>query len=80
MTLYTNQAGKTSTTQDPANYPYGPYLTTAIPDNSINTLATTKGLANVARFSMTDIDDSTGWIFSIVTGELRANSTGYLSY
>ena len=80
MTTYSAKDGETSATLDRANYPFGPYLATGIPDNPINNLNTVTVLDKSTAIVNGDIDDSTGWLFNKQNGELRANSAGYIAF
>lgn len=80
MSQYTDKTGKTSADLDRANYPFGPYLATGLPDNPLNGLATVEVLADADAIAAGDIDGLTGWVFNKNTGEIRANTTGYLAY
>jgi uncharacterized protein YfaS (alpha-2-macroglobulin family) len=42
--------------------------------------ATVTVVTNADALTAADIDGLTGWIFSVTTGEIRANVTGYLNY
>ena len=57
-----------------------PYLANGLPDNPMNGLATVKVVTDKDALVAADIDGTTGWISSKVTGEIRANTTGYLAY
>ena len=80
LTQYTAKDGETSADLDRVNYPLGPYLFTGIPQNPVNNLATVSVIDQVAPMVAGDLNDSTGWIFNKQTGELRANSAGYLAF
>jgi len=77
---YSDGDGATTGTLNRATHPYGPYLTNGIPPNPVNNLATVLVVTDADALTATDITDATGWIFSKVTGEIRANETGYLTY
>lgn len=80
MTEYSAKDGETSATLDRANYPFGPYMATGIPENPVNNLNTVTVLDKTTAIVAGDIDDSTGWVFNKQNGEIRANSTGYLTF
>ena len=80
LTQYTDKTGKTNASLDRANYPLGPYLFTGIPQNPVNGLSTVVVIDQVAPMVAGDLDDATGWKFNKQTGELRANSAGYLAF
>ena len=80
LTLYTNAAGGTSASLDRTNYPYGPYVTNGITNNPVNSFTTVTVVTDAAALTAADIDGLTGWVFSVTTGEIRANATGYLNY
>ena len=46
----------------------------------MNGLAIVKVVTNNDALVADDFDGTTGWIFSKVTGEIRANTTGYIAY
>ena len=80
LKLHTNKIGGVSVTLDRANYPYGPYFPKGMPVNPINDKKEVKVVNLASPIDAGLIDDSTGWVYSKVTGELRANSPGYLAY
>jgi general secretion pathway protein G len=80
---YTNRAGGVSKTLDRANYPLGPYYPLGLPNNPLRKTTGGPGIKIVflaTPIDETQIDDTTGFIYSPVTGEIRANTTGYLTY
>jgi prepilin-type N-terminal cleavage/methylation domain-containing protein len=80
---YTNKAGGVSTTLDRADYPLGPYLPKELPRNPLRKTTGGPGVKIVFLATPIDeaqIDDTTGFVYSPVTGEIRANTTGYLDY
>jgi len=79
LTIFTDDTGKTNTSLDRALYPYGPYLVNGIPTNVKNDLATVLVVTDADALTAADITGATGWIYSKVTGEFRANSTGDLA-
>jgi len=80
LTQYTDLQGGTSTTLDRTNYPFGMYFPTGIPMNPMSQTNTVTCLLDTDPIAGTDIDDLTGWIFNVETGEIRANTTNYLTY
>ena len=79
---YTNKAGDVSKILDRANYPLGPYYPLGLPRNPLR-IGTGPGVKVVFLATPIDeaqIDDTTGFIYNPVTGEVRANTTGYLDY
>lgn len=81
MTLYTDKTGETSATLDRANFPLGPYFHKGIPTNPLSGLSTVRILiGSSSAIASSDIKDTDGWVFVTKTGEIRADSTGYLSY
>lgn len=80
MTFYSAKNGETSSTMAREKFPYGPYFTTGIPENPINKKNSVRVIDKAVAMNEKDIDDSTGWLFNKQTGELRANSTGYIAY
>jgi len=80
MTTYSAKDGETSATLDRANFPFGPYMATGIPDNPVNNLNTVTVLDKTTAIVVGDIDDTTGWLFNKQNGELRANSAGYIAF
>lgn len=80
---YTNKDGKVSNIFDRANYPFGPYYPMGLPKNPLRQTTGGPGVKIVflaAPIDEAQIDDTTGFIYSVVTGEIRANTTGYLAY
>lgn len=53
--------------------PFGPYFIGQLPPNPFNGLRTVKV---VNSDPLPEADDTTGWIYSSLTGRIRANSTG----
>ena len=80
MTYYSAKDGETSASMDRANFPYGPYFATGIPENPVNKKNSVSVIDSAVAMTAKDIDDSTGWLFNKQTGELRANTTGYIAY
>lgn len=72
LTLNSKKDGSTAALGT-TGYPLGPYLRTGIPTNVFNDLATVKILADGDAFPTTG-DDSSGWIFKPLTGQLAANT------
>jgi len=72
-TLSSNRDGQTAPRGTPG-YPCGPYLSN-IPPNPFNKLATVQVLGNNDAFPAV-ADDSHGWVYKPITGEIRADSTG----
>lgn len=58
-------------------YPLGPYLPYGIPENPMNGLASVQMLADGDEFPP-EPDGLSGWIYRPRTGELRANSAGWV--
>ena len=70
LTMYTDVDGALAAVQAPGANVYGPYLQ-KIPTNQFNNLDTIlEGAATPAA-----ADNTTGWFFNTVTGEVRANDT-----
>lgn len=80
METYTAKDAQTSAVLDRANFPFGPYMATGLPNNPINNLATVKVLDQTDAIVAGDIDDTTGWLFNKQNGEVRANAAGYVSF
>ncbi len=80
MTTYSAKDGETSATLDRANYPFGPFLATGIPNNPVNNLNTVTVLDKTTAIVVGDIDDKSGWLYNKQNGELRANSPGYIAF
>ena len=81
LSQYTDVDGQTSATLDRANFPFGPYLMRSIPDNP---RAVAGGAADGVTVTadagplVADEDEnSTGWKYSKVTGEIIANVGEY---
>ncbi|RMH04343.1 MAG: type II secretion system protein [Planctomycetota bacterium] len=72
LLLASDLSGNTAAPGTPG-FPYGPYLTEAIPSNPYNDLNTIKVIAPGGSFPAPD--DSTGWVYFAVDGQFRANST-----
>lgn len=80
---YTNKVGGVSNTLDRENYPLGPYYPRGLPRNPLRQTTGGPGVKIVflaTPIDETQIDDTTGFIYSPVTGEIRANTTGCLTY
>ena len=77
---YTNKVGGVSVVLDRVNYPYGPYFPGKLPENPMNGRKLVKVVDTASPIDASLIDDTTGWVYSKVTGEIRANTTGYLDY
>lgn len=76
--LYTNGIGKTSEDFDPDSFPHGPYLATGIPQNPVSGLFSLKGIATLGPIVLADLDETTGWVFNVLTGEIRVNTPEFL--
>jgi prepilin-type N-terminal cleavage/methylation domain-containing protein len=82
MTLYTDKTGKTSASMDRTLYPFGPYLTSGIPDNPLPASGAT-GSADVVSVVTTtgaltaDVTPTTGWKYGKATGQIIANVAAY---
>jgi general secretion pathway protein G len=76
---YTKKTGEVSDTLDRVNYPYGPYFE-KLPENPMNGMRLVKVVGTGAPIEADAIDGTTGWVYNKVTGEIRGNTTGYLSY
>jgi prepilin-type N-terminal cleavage/methylation domain-containing protein len=72
LTRYTNITGQSCTGTD-ATYNLGPYLR-AVPVNPKNNLATVQILTGAVLGALPAPDNSHGWIFNVVTGEMAADS------
>ena len=72
LTRYTNITGQSCTGTD-ANFNLGPYLR-AVPVNPENNLATVQILTGAVLGALPAPDNSHGWIFNVVTGEMAADS------
>ena len=81
MTQYSDATGKTSTTKDPANYPYGPYvMRRVVPDQPFKVASVAADEVNCTTDAGALAVDGTptkGWKFSVTTGELIANDAAY---
>lgn len=74
LTKRTDASGATGS--DPATYPYGPYLVNGIPENPI-------GGSNVVTAQTgtpTTETGAGGWLYDTATGEIWADSDGYLTW
>ncbi|MEX0701693.1 MAG: prepilin-type N-terminal cleavage/methylation domain-containing protein [Planctomycetales bacterium] len=73
--LFVDQLVKSSdadgTVGDIGTKPFGPYLVGQFPSNPYNNLRTVK-VVNSATIGAAD--DGTGWLYSSVTGQLKANT------
>ncbi|HET8699157.1 MAG TPA: prepilin-type N-terminal cleavage/methylation domain-containing protein [Gammaproteobacteria bacterium] len=72
LTRYTNITGQSCTGTD-ATFNLGPYLR-AVPVNPKNNLATVQILTGAILGALPAPDNSHGWIFNVVTGEMAADS------
>ena len=79
LTQYTDANGGTSTSIDRSTYPFGLYFLNGVPANPMSQMNTVKVLMDTDPIQESDIDGTTGWIFNINTGEIRANTAGFLS-
>jgi len=70
LRLATDIDGNTAS-QGTAGYPFGPYLTEAIPANPFNDLATVLVIGPGGSFSAPD--NNTGWIYWADTGAIKIN-------
>jgi prepilin-type N-terminal cleavage/methylation domain-containing protein len=73
LTKYTNDAGGTSDTKDPANYPYGPYLRKipAVPVGSLKSLPAVNSLFAVG--TTVESTPTGGWLYDTATGNIKVN-------
>lgn len=78
VTAYSDPSGRTSRRLDRDAFPLGPYVHGAIPENPISGSNTVKVIGTEGELAATDLDGSTGWLYNKATGEIRANSRGYL--
>jgi len=83
LTQYTDADGKTSATLDRANFPFGPYLMTGLPDDPL--AVTGSDIDGVAVTSdagalTADADPATGWKYSKLSGSVIANNATYQSW
>ncbi|MCO6436324.1 MAG: prepilin-type N-terminal cleavage/methylation domain-containing protein [Phycisphaerae bacterium] len=67
-----------ATTVDDSGDELGPYLRTGFPTIPVGAKKgeNTVKIITSGAIAGTDIDDSTAWVYSTVTGEFKANSTG----
>ncbi len=77
LTLNSKKDGSTAVLGT-TGFPLGPYLRTGIPTNVFNDLATVRILADGDAFP-TAGDDTTGWLFKPLTGQLAANTAAITS-
>lgn len=56
-------------------YPFGPYVQEVLPNNAANSLNSVLIIDDVTAFP-TAADNTTGWVYKPLTGQIRANSTG----
>lgn len=80
LTMSTDLSGNTAI-PGTAGFPFGPYLNTRVPANPYN--GGNGILVKAAAVSTTDVDSTAmqgavkvGWIYSTLTGQILANSTG----
>ncbi len=71
LLLSTDELGASAAPGTP-NFPYGPYLTEAIPANPYNSLDSILVLSSSSEFG--GPDDSTGWVWFTTTGVFKANT------
>lgn len=76
LTLYTSSKGGTASVRD-ATFCYGPYLR-EIPVNPFNGLNTVKCNMTDDGFSGVVADGSSGWLFFVKTGVIRANDAAHV--
>jgi prepilin-type N-terminal cleavage/methylation domain-containing protein len=72
LTRYTSITGQSCTGTD-ATFNLGPYLR-AVPVNPKNNLATVQILTGTVLGALPAPDNSHGWMFNVVTGEMAADS------
>lgn len=72
LTRYTSITGQACTGTDPT-FNLGPYVR-AIPVNTENNLATVQILTGAVLGALPAADNSHGWMFNVVTGEMAADS------
>ena len=80
LSKYTDKDGKVSAALDRANYPYGPYLVNGMIVNPTDNSSTAVVLDSTVAIVAGDVTGAGGWLFNKQTGEVRANSTTYLTY
>ena len=73
LTLASQKDGSTAALGT-AGFDLGPYLRNGMPNNPFNELNTVLIIADAAAMPGA-ADDTTGWIFKPLTGELKCNST-----
>lgn len=78
LALYTNGIGKTNEDFDPDSFPFGPYLAMGVPQNPVSGLFSLKGIATLGPIVLADLDETTGWVFNVLTGEIRVNTREFL--
>lgn len=79
LTQYSNAAGKTSTSKDTVNYPYGPYFREGIPKNPIPNADNTvvADFDEVGNIANTGAVGGLGWKVAVQTGHIIANNDKY---
>lgn len=79
LTQYSNIDGKTSTSKDAANFPYGPYFREGIPKASLPTESNTVAadFDEVNDIANTLTTDGTGWKVAVQTGQIIVNDKDY---
>ena len=81
LTQYTDKTGKVSAALDRTNYPFGPYLMTAVPSNPLATTgASTVSVTTDTGAVTADGSPTTGWKYSKATGQIIANMAAYQAY
>ena len=80
LTQYTDVDGAISLSLDRATYPFGMYFQTGVPENPMNGFNTVTALVDTDPIAVGDIDNLTGWLVNVNTGEIRANTTGTIAY
>ena len=79
LTRYSNVQGKTSTSKDAANYPFGPYFREGLPKASLPTESNTviADYDEVNDIANTVASDGTGWKIAVQTGQIIVNDKDY---
>jgi prepilin-type N-terminal cleavage/methylation domain-containing protein len=74
LIYYSNEKGEVSETKND-NYPLGPYLRGGVPGLPVGTNSGDTSISVVNEAGAVQADDSTGWVYSTITGQFIANCT-----
>ena len=77
---YSDERGRTSRKLPRSEFPFGPYVHGVIPENPVSGSNSIKVISSPGDLTKADLDESSGWLYNKETGEIRANSRGFIAY